>query len=112
MRNRKVPVLTPLDTTTMSHRDTDHTQRSDTKNRDHRRRKQKHRDQRASRKTNAKKLKDRRSGRVVLPLFRESTKEGALTYADWRLEVEEYIMKGYSGSKIKDAMFTSLEGKA
>ena len=49
---------------------------------------------------------------MVLPLFRESTKEGALTYADWRLEVEEYITKGYSGSKIKDAMFTSLEGKA
>ena len=33
-------------------------------------------------------------------------------YADWRLEVEEYITKGYSGSRIKDAMFTSLEGKA
>ena len=49
---------------------------------------------------------------MVLPLFWESTKEGALTYVDWRLEVEEYIMKGYSGSKIKDAMFTSLEGKA
>ena len=99
-------------TTTMSHHDTDHTQWSDTKNRDHRHRKQKHRDWQASRKTNAKKLKDQRSGRVVLPLFRESTKEGALTYTDWRLEVEEYIMKGYSGSKIKDAMFTSLEGKA
>ena len=48
----------------------------------------------------------------MLLLFQESTKEGALTYADWRLEVEEYIMKGYSGSKIKDVMFTSLEGKA
>ena len=45
-------------TTTMSHHDTDHTQRSDTKNRDHRHQKQKHRDRRASRKTNAKKLKD------------------------------------------------------
>ena len=33
-------------------------------------------------------------------------------YADWRLEVEEYITKGYSGQKIKDAMFTSLKGKA
>ena len=96
----------------MSHRGTDHTQQSDTKNRDHRRRKQKHRDWRVSQKTNAKKLKDRRSGWVVLPLFRESTKEGALTYTDWRLEVAEYITKGYSGSKIKDAMFTSLEGKA
>ena len=49
---------------------------------------------------------------MVLPLFWESTKEGALTYVDWRFEVEEYITKGYSGSKIKDAMFNSLEGKA
>ena len=45
-------------TTTMSHDDTDHTQWSDTKNRDHRCRKQKHRDWWASQKTNAKKLKD------------------------------------------------------
>ena len=99
-------------TTMMSHHDTDHTERSDTKNRDHRHWKQKHQDRRASWKTNAKKLKDRRSGRAVLPLFRESTKEGALTYADWRLEVEEYITKGYSRSKIKDTIFASLEGKA
>ena len=48
----------------------------------------------------------------MLPLFRESTKEGALTYTDWRLEVEEYITKKYPGPKIKEAMFTSLEGKA
>ena len=53
-------------TTTMSHCDTNHTQQSDTKNRDHRCWKQKHRDRQASRKTNAKKLKDRQSGRVVL----------------------------------------------
>ena len=71
----------------------------------------KHCDWREGHKTNAKKQKDRRSGRVVLPLFRESTKEGALMYTDWRGEVEEYIMKGYSGHKIKDAMFTSLEEK-
>ena len=48
----------------------------------------------------------------MLPLFQESTKEGTLMYADWRGEVEEYILKGYSGQKIKDVMFTSLEGKA
>ena len=35
-----------------------------------------------------------------------------MTYAYWPSEVEEYINKGYSGQKIKDAMFTSLEGKA
>ena len=32
-------------------------------------------------------------------------KEGALTYTDWRLEVEEYIMKKYPRPKIKEAMF-------
>ena len=83
-----------------------------TKNRDHKCWRQKHLDWREGCKTNARKLKDWRSGRVVLPLFRESTKEGALTYADRRLEVEEYIAKGYPGPKVKDAMFTSLEGKA
>ena len=37
--------------------------------------------------------------------------EGALTYTDWRLEVEEYIAKKYPRPKIKEAMFISLEGK-
>ena len=47
-----------LTTTTTSHHDTNHTQWSDTRNRDHRCWKQKHRDWWASQKTNAKKLKD------------------------------------------------------
>ena len=79
----------------------DNTQCSDTKNRN-----------RKCRSTNAWKQRDRKNGRVVLPLFQESTKEGALTYTDWRLEVEEYITKKYPRPKIKEAMFTSLEGKA
>ena len=45
-------------------------------------------------------------------MFRDSKKEGALEYADWRAEVEEYIKKGYEDNKIKDAMLFSLEGKA
>ena len=61
---------------------------------------------------NARKQQDCRNDWVVLPLFQESTKEGALTYTDWRLEVEKYIAKKYPGPKIKEAMFTSLEGKA
>ena len=105
---------TGYSSTTMatSHHDTDHTQHSNTKNRNQKCRNQKHRDQQEDRKTNAKKQRDWRSGRVVLPLFRESTKEGVLMYTDWQGEVEEYITKGYSGQKIKDVMFTSLEGKA
>ena len=45
-------------------------------------------------------------------MFRDSKKEGALEYADWRAEVEEYIKKGYEDNKIKDAILFSLEGKA
>ena len=58
------------------------------------------------------KTPDGKKSRVVLPLFRDSKKEGALEYADWRAEVEEYIKKGYEDNKIKDAMLFSLEGKA
>ena len=98
--------------TTTSHHDTDGTQHSNTKNHDRRCQKQKRRERWEHRKTNSQKQRDRRNGRVVLPLLWESTKEGALTYTDWRLEVEEYIAKKYPGPKIKEAMFTSLEGKA
>ena len=67
--------------------------------------------------TNAKKgikgrTPDGKKSKVVLSMFQDSEKEGALEYADWRAEVEEYIKKGYEDSKIKDAMLFSLEGKA
>ena len=55
---------------------------------------------------------DGKKSKVVLSMFRDSKKEGALEYADWRAEVEEYIKKGYEDNKIKDAMLFSLEGKA
>ena len=67
--------------------------------------------------TNAKKgikgrIPDGKKSKVVLSMFRDSQKEGALEYANWRAEVEEYIKKGDEDSKIKDAMLFSLEGKA
>ena len=55
---------------------------------------------------------DGKKSKVVLSMFWDSQKEGALEYADWRAEVEEYIKKGYEDNKIKDAMLFSLEGKA
>ena len=58
------------------------------------------------------KTPDGKKSRVVLSMFRDSQKEGALEYADWRAEVEEYIKKGYEDNKIKDAMLFSLEGIA
>ena len=69
---------TGYSSTTMatSHHGIHHTQCS--KNRDHKRQKQKHSDWWKGRETNARKLKDQRNGRVVLPLFQESTKEGGI----------------------------------
>ena len=98
--------------TVTSYHNMDNTQCSDTKNHDRKCQRQKHRDRREYRSTNARKQRDRKNGWVVLPLFQESTKEGALTYTDWRLEVEEYITKKNPRPKIKEAMFTSLDGKA
>ena len=54
--------------------------------------------------------KEVQSGAVHVPRFQKG--KGALEYADWRAEVEEYIKKGYEDNKIKDAMLFSLEGKA
>ena len=47
---------------------------------------------------------------MVLSLFRDSLKEGALTYTDWHREVEEYLQKGYDDNRVKDAMLSSVEG--
>ena len=60
----------------------------------------------------AKREEDRRKGKVVLSLFRDSPKEGALTYTDWCWEVEEYLRKGYDNNQIKDAMLSLVEGQA
>ena len=92
-------------------------QHSTMENRDRKRTRGRLRAMDSLRSTNAKKgIKDRtpdgKKSKVVLSMFRDSQKEGALEYADWRAEVEEYIKKGYEDSKIKDAMLFSLEGKA
>ena len=62
--------------------------------------------------TNAKKEEDRRKGKGVLSLFRDSPKEGTLTYTDWHQEVEEYLRKGYDDNRVKDTMLSSVEGQA
>ena len=62
--------------------------------------------------TNAKKEEDRQKGKVVLSLFRDSPKEGALTYTDWHREVEEYLQKGYDDNRVKDTMLSSVEEQA
>ena len=88
------------------------TNRMTTANRTQRRNQRKHKESRGRHPTNARKEEERHKGKVVLSLFRDSPKEGALTYTDWRRKVEEYIRKGYDDSRIKDAMLSSVKGQA
>ena len=101
------------DTTSKSSgHNTDRTNRTTTANRTQRRNQRKRKESRGQHPTNARKEEERHKGKVVMSLFRDSPKEGALTYTDWCREVEEYIRKGYDDSRIKDAMLSSVEGQA
>ena len=92
--------------------DTDRPHRTNILNRNHRHNQRKRKEHRFRHPMNAKKEEDRRKGKVVLSLFRDSPKEGALTYTDWCREVEEYLQKGYDDNQVKDAMLSSVEGQA
>ena len=50
--------------------------------------------------------------RLSFPLFRETTKEDAISYRDWRSEIEDALEHGHNAAKVKEAMFASLEGMA
>ena len=101
------------DSTYKSNRhDSDRTCRTTISNRNHRRNQRKRKEHRFRHPTNAKKEEDRQKGKVVLSLFQDSPKEGALTYTDWRREVKEYLWKGYDDNRVKDAMLSSVEGQA
>ena len=84
--------------------DTDRTNRTTTANQTQRRNQRKRKESRGRHPTNARKEDKRRKGKVVLSLFRDSLKEGALTYTDWCREVEEYIQKGYDDNQIKEGI--------
>ena len=47
---------------------------------------------------------------LSFPLFRETTKEDAISYRDWRSKIEDALQKGHDAAKVKEAMFASLEG--
>ena len=91
---------------------TDRTHRTNIINRNHRCNHRKCKEHRGRHPTNAKREEDRHRGKVVLSLFWDSPKEGALTYTDWHREVEEYLRKGYDDNRVKDAMLSSVEGQA
>ena len=92
--------------------DSDRTHRTNILNHNHRWNQRKRKEHRFRHPMNAKREEDRRKGKVVLSLFRDSPKEGALTYMDWRWEVEEYLRKGYDDNRVKDTMLSSVEGQA
>ena len=50
--------------------------------------------------------------RLSFPLFQETTKEDAISYQDWRSEIEDALEHGHNAAKVKKAMFASLEGMA
>ena len=50
--------------------------------------------------------------RLSFPLFRETTKEDAISYWDWHSEIEDTLEHGHDAAKVKEAMFASLEGMA
>ena len=91
--------------------DMDWTRRTNTANRNQRRNQQKCKEGRGWHPTNAKKEEDRRKGKVVLSLFWDFPKEGALTYTNWCWEVEEKLRKGYDDNQIKDVMLSLVEGQ-
>ena len=45
-------------------------------------------------------------------MFRETTKEDAISYWDWRSKIEDALEQGHDPAKVKEAMFASLEGMA
>ena len=45
-------------------------------------------------------------------MFRETTKEDAISYRDWCSEIEDALEHGHDAAKVKEAMFASLEGMA
>ena len=45
-------------------------------------------------------------------MFQETTKEDAISYRDWRSEIEDTLEHGHNAAKVKEAMFASLEGMA
>ena len=49
---------------------------------------------------------------LSFPLFRETTKQDAISYRDWRSEIEDALEHGHNAAKVKEAMFASLEGMA
>ena len=52
----------------------------------------------------------RKTKRLSLPIFQDSTSDNAITYDDWRSDVDNYIREGHSPKLIRDSVLCALEG--
>ena len=48
--------------------------------------------------------------RLSLPIFRDSTSDNAITYDDWRSDVDNYVREGHPTRLIRDSVLCALEG--
>ena len=51
-----------------------------------------------------------RRKKLNLPIFRDSSSDNAITYDDWRSEVDNYVREGHSHQLIRDSVLSALEG--
>ena len=47
---------------------------------------------------------------LSLPIFRDSSSEDAITYDDWRSDIDNYVWEGHSPKLIRDSVLCALEG--
>ena len=52
-----------------------------------------------------------RQKKLNLPIFRDSTSDNAITYDDWRCDVDNCIREGHSTTLIRDSVLSTLEGR-
>ena len=88
--------------------DSDASRRMTTSNRERRRLKSRRRDRRRGGRGGREKSN---RGKMSLPIFRDSTKDDAISYNDWRCEVDALILRGHPEKKIKLAVLDALEGR-
>ena len=48
---------------------------------------------------------------LSLPIFRDSTSDNAITYNNWRSDVDNYVREGHSTKLIRDSVLCVLEGR-
>ena len=75
------------------------------------------RDRRERRDNHRRHRRERRRGpngrrkKLNLPIFRDSSSDNAITYDDWRSEVDNYVREQHSHQLIGDSILSALEGR-